>query len=168
MVKVLSYGWCSSISLGLLLGIIVLFWTVIDELDAVSVLSTSIGLLTLLVSHKWLDFINIVEFTVGESQMVSLIETSPNGGERIWSRQEKELWHVEDVEELGTVTHVEPHPISVWLQTHWLESEEFEESRGAASPPMRVRLVLVEEARVVLLRVVVVGVCATTTFIAAH
>ena len=47
--------------------------------------------------------------------MISLIETSPDGRKRVRSGQIEELWHVEDVEELDTVSDIEPHPVSVRL-----------------------------------------------------
>ena len=59
--------------------------------------------------------------------MVPLIKTSEGWGEEIGSRHEEELWEVNDVEELGTETNIEPHPVSVRLQTNGLDSKKFEE-----------------------------------------
>ena len=45
--------------------------------------------------------------------MVSLIETSPDGRQGVGRGEEEELGHVEDVQELDTVSDIEPHPVSV-------------------------------------------------------
>ena len=105
----------SSVPLWLLRRIIVIFLAIVDKLDGVGVLSTGVGSLTLLIRHEGLDLFNIVELTISETQMISLIETSPDGRKRVRSRKIKELWHVEDVEELDTVSDIEPHPVSVRL-----------------------------------------------------
>ena len=47
--------------------------------------------------------------------MISLIETPPDGRERVRGSEVEELWHVEDVEELDAVANIEPHPVSVRL-----------------------------------------------------
>ena len=108
----------SSVSLGLLLRVIVLLFALVDNLDCISVLSTGVRFLTLLVGNEWLYFIDIIEFTIREPKMVSLIETSPDGRQSIRRCQEKELGHVENVEEFPAIADIEPHPISVRLQTH--------------------------------------------------
>ena len=101
--------------------------------------------------------------------MIPFVETAPDGSDSVRGGQVEELREVEDVEELGTVTNIEPHPVTVGLQAHRLEAEELEEARLATSPPVHVRLILVKEARRVALRVVVVAIGATTTaLIAAH
>ena len=90
--------------------------------------------------------------------MVPLIQTPPDGRQGVGCGQEEELGHVEHVQELGAVAYIEPHPVSVRLQTDGLEAKEFEEVASTACPPVRVRLVLVEEFGVVLLRIVIVRV----------
>jgi len=55
--------------------------------------------------------------------MVSLIETPPDGRDGIGCGQEEELREVEDVEEFDTISDIEPHPISVGLQTDGLQAE---------------------------------------------
>lgn len=158
----------SSVPLRLLRGIVVLFLAIVDQFNGVGVLSTGHWLLSLLVSHERLHFFDIIELTIRKSQMVPFIQTSPYRGKGVWGSQVEKLGHVKDVKELGTITHVEPHPVSVRLQTDWLETEQLEEVGATAGPPVRVWLVLVEEARWVLLRVVVVAVCATTTSLLTH
>ena len=113
----------SSVSLGLLRGVVVLFLAAVDEFDCIGVLPTRHGSLTLLVGDKGLNFLNIVEFAVGEPKMVPLVETSPDGRNGVRRCQVDELGHVENVEEFGAVPHVEPHPVTVGLQTDGLESE---------------------------------------------
>ena len=100
--------------------------------------------------------------------MVPFIKTSPNRGQSIGGRQVEKLRHIEDVEELGTIAHVEPHAVSVGLQTDGLETEQLQEVGTSASPPVSVRLVLVEEARRILSGVVIVAVGATTTSLLTH
>ena len=80
---------------------------------SVDIIPTSHGPLTLLIGHEGLDFINIIELTVSESQMISLIKTAPDWGEHVGCCQEHELREVEDVEELGAIADAKPHPISV-------------------------------------------------------
>ena len=100
--------------------------------------------------------------------MVPFIKTSPDGSEGVRCGQEEELGHVEHVEEFGTIADIEPHPVSVRLQTDGLQAQELEEVRAATRPPMSVRLVLVEETAIVLLGVVVVGVGAPSTRLITH
>ena len=108
----------SSVSLGLLLRVIVLLFSLVNNLDCIGILSTGVRSLTLLVGDEWLYFIDIIEFTIRKPKMVSLIETSPDRRESIRRCQEEELGHVENVEELPAVADIEPHPISIRLQTH--------------------------------------------------
>ena len=103
----------SSVPLRLLGGIVVLFLAIVDQFDGVGVLPTGQGLLSLLVSHEWLDFFDIIELAIRKSQMVPFIETSPYRGKGVRGGQVEKLGHVKDVKELGTITHVEPHPVSV-------------------------------------------------------
>ena len=90
--------------------------------------------------------------------MVPLVRSSVGWGQQIGYDQIEQLWHIEYVEELCTVSHIEPHPVSVRPHSHSFESEDLHVSGSSASPPMVLRLVLVEEALVVVLCIVVVGV----------
>ena len=78
------------------------------------------------------------------------------------------MWQVKDNEELGAVADVEPHPVTVRLQTHRLEPKKLEEVGSSAGPPVGVGLVLVEEARAVLLGVIVVRVGAAASSFIVH
>ena len=118
----------SSVSLWLLLGVIVLFGAVVDELDGVGILSTSVGALPLLVGHERLHLVDIVELTVRKPKMVPFVETPPDGRDCVGCSQVDKLGQVEDVEELDAVASVEPHPVSVGLQAHGLDAEKLEES----------------------------------------
>ena len=108
--------------------------------------------------------------------MISFVEAAPDGSDRVGCRQVEQLREVEDVEELWTVPNAEPHPISVGLQADRLQVEQFHEAGAAARPPVRVRLVLVEESGAVSLGVVIVRVgrsasalgTAATTLATAH
>lgn len=105
----------SSVSEGLLGNIIVFLFSTVDELDRIRVLPSSERLLPLLVGYEWLSFIDIITFTICESEMVSLIGLVPHGCQDVRDDQVEELRHVDDVQELGTVADVEPHPVSVGL-----------------------------------------------------
>ena len=59
--------------------------------------------------------------------MVSLIGLVPHGCQDVRDDQVEELRHVDDVQELGTVADVKPHPVSVGLQADGLETEELQE-----------------------------------------
>ena len=59
--------------------------------------------------------------------MVPLVGTSPDWGEQVRGSDEEELWNVEHVDELGSISDVEPHPVSVRLQADGLDTEELEE-----------------------------------------
>jgi hypothetical protein len=79
------------------------------------------------------------------------------------------LGNVENENKLDTVPLVEPHPISVRLQTHGLQSEELKIVRTTSSPPVSVGLVFVKELAVVALNIVIVGVSASSTrWLSAH
>jgi len=71
----------SSVSLGLLRSIIVVFLSIVNNLDSVSILPSSVRFFTLLVSDERLSVINIIEFSISETDMVSLIKSSPYGSE---------------------------------------------------------------------------------------
>ena len=103
----------SSVSLRLLRCVIVFFRAIVDKFDRVSVLSTGHGSLTLLIGHEGLDLLNIIKLTIGETQVIPLIETSPDGGQTVRGHNIEELRHVENVEELDTISDIEPHPVSV-------------------------------------------------------
>ena len=105
----------SSVPLRLLRRVIVVFLAPVHQLDRVGILSTGVGSLTLLVGHEGLDLLDDIELTVSETQVIPLIETSPDWRDRVRRCQVEELRHVENVEELDTVSDVEPHPVSVGL-----------------------------------------------------
>jgi hypothetical protein len=69
----------SSVSDGLLGDVVVLLLAAIDELDGVGVLSPGERLLPLLVGDEWLGLIDLITLTVGETQMVALVGSSPDG-----------------------------------------------------------------------------------------
>ena len=159
----------SSVSLGLLGSVIVLFFAGVDELDGIGVLPSSHGLFTLLVGHERLGFFNIIEFAISETDMVPFVSSSPDRGEEVGCGHEHELRNVENENKLDTVPLVEPHPISVRLQTHGLQSEELKIVRTTSGPPVSVRLVFVEELAIVALNIVIVGVSASSTrWLSAH
>jgi hypothetical protein len=56
--------------------------------------------------------------------MVSFIISSIGRGEQIRNDEEEELWHVKDIKELGTISDIEPHPVSIGLESDTLKSEE--------------------------------------------
>tara|TARA_B110001450_G_C17310613_1_gene355311 strand:- start:175 stop:504 length:330 start_codon:yes stop_codon:yes gene_type:complete len=103
---------------------VILFFSVIDQLDGVSVLSSGHWLLSLLIGNEWLGLIQIIDFTFSISQMVSLIKSSEHWRKEIRCGQEEKLWHVKDIEELGAISDIKPHPISVGLQSNCLQSED--------------------------------------------
>lgn len=108
----------SSVSDGLLRDVIVLLLTGVYKFDSIRVLSPSGRFLSLLIGHEGFNLIDIIsDFSICESQMVSLVESSIGGGHQVGQGQEEQLRHVENVEELSTVAHVEPHPVTVGLQT---------------------------------------------------
>ena len=47
--------------------------------------------------------------------MVPLIGSSPDRSQQVRDNQIEELRHVQNVEELGSVSDVEPHPVSIGL-----------------------------------------------------
>jgi hypothetical protein len=55
--------------------------------------------------------------------MVPFVSSSPDGSEQVRSGHKHELGDVENENKLNTITLVEPHPISVRLQAHCLESK---------------------------------------------
>lgn len=82
----------------------------------------------MLVGNEGLDLIDIItDFTISESQMVSLVQSSVSGCKQVRNGEIEELWHVDDVEELGAVANVEPHPVTVGLQAHGFQSQQFQE-----------------------------------------
>lgn len=148
----------SAVTLGLLLNVVVLFLAVVHQFDGVGVLASGGGLLALLVGHKGFVLIDVIEFTVGEAEMVALVTAAPDWGHDVEGGEVDELGHVEHVHELGAVADVEPHPVTVRTHVLRLLPQELKEVRAAARPPMRVRLVLVQETRRVLLSVLVVRI----------
>ena len=102
----------------------------IDELYSIGVLPSSKRLLSLLISNKGFGFIDIVTFTVSESQMVSLIGLVPHGREQVRNHQVEELGHVNDVEEFRTIADIEPHPVTIGLQADGFKTQELEEVRS--------------------------------------
>ena len=113
----------SSVSLGLLRSIIVVFLTFVDKLHCISVLPSSHRLLALLVGDERLGVVNIIELSISETDMVPFVSSSPDGSEQVRSGHKHELGDVENENKLNTITLVEPHPISVRLQAHCLESK---------------------------------------------
>ena len=105
----------SSVPLRLLRRIVVVFLAPVNQFDRVCVLSTGVGALTLLVGHEGLNLLDVVELAIGETQVIPLVETAPDGRDRVRRCQVEELRQVENVEELDTVSDVEPHPVSVGL-----------------------------------------------------
>ena len=159
----------SSVSLGLLRSIVVVFLTLVHNLNCISVLPSSVGLLALLVGHERLAVVNIIELSISETDMVPFVSSSPDGSEQVRSGHKHKLRNVENENKLHTITLVEPHPISVRLQADSLESKKLEIVRATSSPPMSVRLVFVQEATIVPLNIVIVRVGAPTRwFHSAH
>ena len=113
----------SSVSLGLLRSIVVLFFTVVDELDGISILPSSHRSFTLLVGNEGLNIFNIIELTISETDMVPLISSTPDRSDQVGGGHEEELRDVENENKLHTIALVEPHPIPVRLKTHGLQSE---------------------------------------------
>lgn len=148
----------STVTLGLLLSIVVIFLSFVDNLDHVSVLTASVRLLSLHVGNEWLILVNVIELTVCETQMVALVKAAPDGSGGVRCRKEEKLGEVENVEELGTVAHVEPHPVTVGKQVNRLLAEELHKVGTTASPPMVVTLILVQILRGVLMHVIVIRV----------
>ncbi len=124
---ILSIQSTSSVSEGLLRNVIVFFLTSVNELDSVGVLPSSEWLLSLLISDEGLGLIDIITFTIGESEMVSLVSSVPHGRKKIRDDQVEQLRHVDDVQKLGTIADIEPHPVSVGLQADGLQSQELQE-----------------------------------------
>jgi hypothetical protein len=112
----------------------------------------------LLVGHKWLVFVDVVEFAISETDVVALIKTSPDGCEDVGNRKEEELGYIENVQEFGSVPDVEPHPVAVGLEAHGLLPEQLDIVGATTGPPVSVRLVLVQEAGAILFSVLVVRV----------
>ena len=148
----------SSISLWLLRNKVILFFSIIDQLNGVSVLSSSHWLLSLLIGNKWLGLIQVIDFSFGISQVISLIKSSEHRGEEIRCGQKEKLRHVKDVEELGSIPHIKPHPISVRLQSYSLQSQDFQEVRASTWVPMVTWLVFIKELWIVILHVIVVRI----------
>jgi len=80
----------------------------------------------LLIGHEWLVLINIVELTVGKTNVVALVKTSPHWREDVENYEEEELGHVENVKELGSVPDIDPHPVAVGLESHRFLPEQLE------------------------------------------
>ena len=57
--------------------------------------------------------LDIVDLTIRETNVVPFVETAPDGRQCVRARKEEKLRHVEDVEELGAVADIEPHPVTV-------------------------------------------------------
>jgi hypothetical protein len=51
------------------------------------------------------------------------------------------LRHVKDVEELGTISDVEPHPVSIRLQSDGLESQDLKEVGASSRIPMVINFI---------------------------
>ena len=103
----------SSVPERLLGNIVVFFFSVVYELNLVRVLLSGHGLLSLLVGNEGLDFIDIITFTICESQMVSLVSSSVGWSQQVRDDQVEELRHVDDIEKFVAISGVEPHPVSV-------------------------------------------------------
>ena len=103
----------SSVSEWLFRNVVVFFISMVHKFDSLRVLPPCKWFLPFLIRDEGLHFINIVSFTISESQMVPFIQSPPHRGEQIRYYQEKQLRHVENVQELSTVPHIKPHPISI-------------------------------------------------------
>ncbi len=121
---------CSSVSEGLLRHIVVLFFSTVDQFHSVWVLPSCERLLSLLIGDKRLCLFNIVTFTLGKSQVITLIGPAPHGWKDVRADQIEKLRHVDHVEELCSVAHIKPHPVTVGLQTDWLQTKELQEVRA--------------------------------------
>ena len=118
---------CSSVSQRLLGYVVILFLSTVDQLNCVGVLSYCKWLLSFLVSNEGLSLINIVAFTLSESQMITFVSFAPNGGKQVRDDNVEELRHVDNIEEFSSISHIEPHPVTVGLQTDRLDSQKFYE-----------------------------------------
>ena len=90
--------------------------------------------------------------------MISLIESSPCWRKSIGSSQENELWHVKDVQELRSISYIEPHPVSIRLHSDGLESHYFKEMRSSSRVPMVIGLIEIQEFGIVILDIIVVRI----------
>ena len=115
----------SSVSLGLLGHVVVVFFVVVDQLDRVGVLTSCQGLLAHLVGDEGLVLFDVIDLTVGETDVVPFVLTAPHGRQNVRAAQEEELGHVEDIQELGAVADIEPHPVTVGLQALGLHAQQF-------------------------------------------
>ena len=88
--------------------------------------------------------------------MISLIKSSPDWRKSIGSSQENELWHVEDVQEFGSVSDIKPHPVSIRLHSNSFESHDFDEMRSSSRVPMVIGLIKVQEFGIVILDIIVI------------
>jgi len=129
----------------------------VDELDSVGVLSSGKRLLSGLVGNERLDIFDVIFLTISVSEMVSLIDSSPDRSQEVTDNSEEHLGDVEDVNEFHSVSNVEPLPISVSFHSGGLESEELKESRSSSEVEMGSTLVLVQEPRGVFVDVIIVG-----------
>ena len=59
--------------------------------------------------------------------MISLISFVPHWSKDVRDEQVEELRHVDDVQELGTIADIKPHPVSVGLQADGLQTEKLQE-----------------------------------------
>ena len=148
----------SSVSLGLLRHVVVIFFVVVNKLDRISVLTSGQWLLTRLVSNEGFILFDIIDFTISETNVIPFVLTAPHWSQNVRTTQEKELWHVEHIKEFGAVTDVEPHPVTVGLEALSLHAQEFQVVGSTTSLVMSVGLVLVQESRVMILEVIVVRV----------
>lgn len=117
----------SSVSEGLFRNIIVFFLTFVDDLNNICVLPSTEWLLSFLIGNEGFCFIDIIDFTIGKSQMISLISSSPNWHKNIGNHKIEQLRHIKEIEKLCSVSDIEPHPISVGLQSDRLQSQDFQE-----------------------------------------
>jgi hypothetical protein len=117
----------SSVSERLLRNVIVFFLAVVYEFDSIRVLSSGERLLSLLIGNEGFGFIDVITFTFSKSEMVSLILSVPHRCQNVRNDQEEKLGHVDNVQELGTVADIKPHPVSVRLQTHRLKTQKLQE-----------------------------------------
>ena len=106
----------SSVALRLLRDIIIFLLAVVNKLNLVGVLATSHWFFSLLICDKRLILFNIINLTISKTDVIPLVHASPNRSQDVGSRNEEELGHVENVQELGTVANIEPHPITIRFQ----------------------------------------------------
>ena len=104
---------------------VIFFLATVYELDGVGVLSSCDWFLSLIISYEWFIVINIIDFTLRVFEMISLIKSSPYWGQEIRTCEEEKLWNVNHVEELGTISNIKPHPVSVGSRSDSLKSQEF-------------------------------------------